>query len=155
MKKYWLWLMVFILCVCTACAAPGAGDEPIIDYPVYDWGVTLTAKDVTERGLTIVCTQSGGEAKGELQTGSWYEVQKLENGNWKKVEYTAIDEEYVGWTSEAWCVPKGETVEWTVDWSWLYESLPAGEYRIGKEIMDFQETGTYDETVIYAEFSIQ
>ena len=100
-------------------------------------------------------TQSGGDAQGELQTGSWYVVQQKKGGTWKTVEYTEIEKEYVGWTSEAWCIPKGETVEWPVDWSWLYDSLPAGEYRIGKEIMDFQETGVYEETVIYAEFTIE
>lgn len=123
--------------------------------PKYDWGVTLTAKDVTDRGLTIVCTQSGGEITGELQTGSPYTVQKLVNGEWQKVEYTAIDEEQVAWTMEAWGIPKDSTLEWEVDWSWLYNELPAGQYRIGKEIMDFREAGDYDKTMMYAAFEIE
>lgn len=32
--------------------------------------MSLTAKNITSTGLTIVCTQSGGELTGELQTGS-------------------------------------------------------------------------------------
>ena len=154
MKKQWLCLLIVAVCLFAGCASLSA-EKPVIDVPAYDWGVKLTAKDVTEKGLTIVCTQSGGEAKGELQTGSWYEVQQKKGGTWKAVEYTEIEKEYVGWTSEAWCIPKGETVEWPVDWSWLYDTLPAGEYRIGKEIVDFQETGVYEETVIYAEFTIE
>ena len=163
MKKRLLCLWLAVLCCLTGCTgvqADGAveghtpSEETVIDYPVYDWGITLTAKEVSAKGLTLICTQSGGEAQGELQTGSWYVVQRKENGIWKKAEYTEIDEEQVGWTGEAWCIPKESTVEWEVDWSWLYDELPAGEYRIGKEIVDFMETGKYDETVIYAEFTV-
>ena len=39
-----------------------------------DWGITLSVKDVTDSGLTLVCTQSGGELTGELQTGSDYKL---------------------------------------------------------------------------------
>ncbi len=165
MKKRLLCFLCLLVCIFTGCAYSGnevhgapesiPDAEPIIEVPVFDWGVTLTVKNVTAKGLTLVCTQNGGEAQGELQTGSWYEIQRLENGTWKKAEYTAIDEELVGWTGEAWCIPKNETVEWEVDWSWLYDELPEGEYRIGKEIMDFQGTGEYEETVIYAEFIVE
>ena len=166
MRMKWLSLLTAVICLLTGCTgewtdahADGVLDstvseQTVIEYPVYEWGVTLTVEDITSTGLTIVCTQSGGEAKGELQTGSWYVIQQLENGMWKKVMYTEIDESQVGWTGEAWCIPANSTVEWVVDWSWLYGSLPKGQYRIGKEIMDFTETGKYDEAVIYAEFTI-
>ena len=38
---------------------PDSGDE---GFP--NWGLTLSVKDVTESGLTLVCTQSGGESAG-------------------------------------------------------------------------------------------
>lgn len=117
------------------------------------WGVTLTAKDVTPTGLTIVCTQSGGNPSGELNTGSYYILQKYEDGEWKEVEW--LPQEYdVGWTSEAWIIPMNDTVEWEVNWEWLYGELPAGKYRIGKEIMDFRGTGDYDQEFHYAEFEL-
>ena len=167
MKKWLICFLFAAACLLSGCANGKAeyivdvhtentvSKETVTEVPVYDWGIVLTVKNVTGKGLTLVCTQSGGDAQGELQTGSWYEVQRFENGTWKKAEYTEIDEDIVGWTGEAWCIPKNETVEWDVDWSWLYDELPAGKYRIGKEIMDFMETGRYDETVIYAEFTIQ
>ena len=159
MKRCLLCFLLVIMCLFAGCSDAHVGngtlEEPVIDSPVYDWGIHLTVEDVTAKGLTLICTQSGGEAQGELQTGSWYVIQKSENGIWKKVEYTEIEEELVGWTGEAWCIPKDSTVKWEVEWSWLYDELPAGKYRIGKEIMDFMETGRYDETVIYAEFTIQ
>lgn len=117
----------------------------------YDWGVTLTAKDVTATGLTLVCRQSEGEPTGELMTGSYYRLEKKDNGEWVSVP-VIIDN--VSWTDEAWLIPMNDTVEWSVNWEWLHGKLPAGEYRIGKEIMDFRKTGDYDKTMIYAEFDI-
>ena len=159
MKRCLVCFLFVVTCLLVGCTdmhmEEGMSEKPVIDVPVYDWGITLTTENISAKGLTLVCTQSGGEAQGELQTGSWYEIQKNENGTWKKVEYTEIEEELVGWTGEAWCIPKDSTVKWEVEWSWLYDELPAGKYRIGKEIMDFMETGRYDETVIYAEFTIQ
>ena len=61
----------------------------------------------------------------------------------------------VGWTAEAWIIPMNDTVEWEVDWEWLYGSLTEGRYRIGKEIMDFRGTGDYDKEMHYAEFEIK
>ena len=118
-----------------------------------DWGITLEAKDITPVGLTIRCTQSGGNPTGELNTGSWYIVENLtqENG-WKEVDYVIKDN--IGWTMEAWLIPANSTSEWEVDWEWLYGKLPVGKYRIGKEIMDFRETGDYDKAIYYAKFEI-
>ncbi|MGN0267639.1 MAG: immunoglobulin-like domain-containing protein [Lachnospiraceae bacterium] len=118
-----------------------------------DWGITLEAEDITPTGLTIRCTQSEGNPTGELNTGSWYIVENWtqENG-WKEVDYVIKDN--IGWTMEAWLIPENSTSEWEVDWEWLYGKLPVGKYRIGKEIMDFRETGDYDKEVYYAEFEI-
>ena len=70
------------------------------------------------------------------------------------VEY--IPHEYdVGWTDEAWIIQKENTTMWNVIWEWLYGELPAGEYRIGKEIMNFRGTGDYDKEIVYADFIIE
>lgn len=121
---------------------------------VNEWGLTLYAEDVTPTGLTIVCTQSGGSPSGELNTGSYYVLEKAEAGTWVAVDY-AHPELEVGWTAEAWIIPMSDTVEWEADWEWLYGSLPAGHYRIGKEVMDFRAAGDYDKAYYYAEFEIE
>ena len=61
----------------------------------------------------------------------------------------------IAWTMEAWMIPKEDTISWDVNWEWLYGKLPAGEYRIGKEIMNFRGTGDYDVEMVYAEFVIE
>lgn len=155
-------LAVLLVLGCTACSGTETlyAEEEITDEIVQTeqkavWGLTFEVKDVTPTGLTIVCTQSGGEPTGELQTGSYYYIQKKENDRWLDMEYTEIDEAQVGWTAEAWIIAPESTLEWEVDWSWLYGELPAGEYRIGKSIMDWRAPGDYDEAGIYAEFCIE
>ncbi|MBQ8280310.1 MAG: hypothetical protein IJZ23_10745 [Roseburia sp.] len=134
-------------------AADVEGSAGLQTLEVNEWGLTLHAEDVSPTGLTIVCTQSGGSPTGELATGSYYRLEKEETGTWVAVDYKNPDME-VGWTAEAWMIPMNDTVEWEVDWEWLYGSLPAGHYRIGKEIMDFRGTGDYDKAFYYAEFEI-
>ena len=123
---------------------------------VNELGLTLHAKDVTSEGMTIVCTQSGGSPTGELSTGSYYVLEQEVLGVWCIVEYTEdAKSKNIGWTAEAWIIPMNDTVEWEVDWEWLYGSLEPGHYRIGKEIMDFRGTGDYDKEMYYAEFEIK
>ena len=118
-----------------------------------DWGVSFEVKNVTGSGLTLVCKQSQGYADGDLQTGSFYVVETLQNGTWKEVTRLPQENDVV-WTSEAWMIPREHTVEWEVDWGWLYGNLPTGQYRIGKEIMNFRGTGDFDKAMAYAEFTV-
>lgn len=117
------------------------------------WGITLETENVTATSAIIKCTQSGGAPTGELQTGSWYIVENwTQEDGWKEMPYV-IDGE-IGWTAEAWMIPMNSEREWEVNWEWLYGQLPAGTYRIGKEIMDFRSSGDYDTAVYYVEFGI-
>lgn len=118
------------------------------------WGVTLEVDNVTANGLTMICTQSGGNPSGELQTGSDYVLEECINGNWYKVEYI-IDEYNVSWTAEARIIPMNDSVSWDFNWEYLYGELAAGEYRIGKDIMDYRNPGNYDIARGYVEFVIQ
>ncbi len=119
-----------------------------------DWGITLTSTNITPTGLTIVCEQVDGEQQGELQTGSYYWLEVYEGDTWQAVPYL-LQEENIGWTSEAWIISLNDTTEWEVDWEWLYGALPSGEYRIAKSVMNFIEAGNYEEQAYYATFSIE
>ena len=125
------------------------------EFMIFDetWGITLTAENITPTSVTLKCTQSSSIPTGELQTGSWYilETWTKEKG-WIQMPYVVDGE--ISWTAEAWMIPINDTFEWEVDWEWLYGTLPIGEYRIGKSIMDFRETGDYDTVTYYAEFEI-
>lgn len=117
------------------------------------WGVKLTAKDITPSGLTIVCTQQDGEPTGELQTGSYYGLEVLQDGEWVEVELLPMEGE-LAWTAEAWTIPANAETEWDVNWSRLYGELPAGSYRISKSVMDFRGTSDFDTKTYYAGFDL-
>ena len=132
---------------------PAAAEPSALAEDLQDWGITLAAGDVTPTGLTLTCTQSGGSPTGQPQTGSYYSLDVLEGESWVPVEELPHDYE-IGWTQEAWLIPMEDSVQWTVDWEWLYGSLPAGIYRLGKEIMDFRDTGDFDKQMAYTQFTI-
>lgn len=117
------------------------------------WGVKLTAKNITPSGLTIVCEQQDGEPTGELNTGSYYGLEVLRDGEWVAVEMLPLEGE-LAWTSEAWMIPTNEKTEWNVDWTRLYGELSADCYRISKSVMDFRGTGDYDTKTYYACFDL-
>lgn len=115
-----------------------------------DWGVTLSTQDETSTGVTILCTRTGGNPTGALQTESYYVLETLKDGVWTALDYYAE----VAWTSEAWEILPDNTVCWNVEWEWLYGELKPGMYRIGKRVLDFRNTGNYDSKMFYAEFAI-
>ena len=145
---------LLLMLTCFGCSKDTDSDEPMNEVAANKWGITLEAEQVTSDGLTLACHQSGGEAVADLMTGAYYTVQRLEGS-----EYVAVDflhqEHEIAWTMEAWVIQKGNTTKWDVNWAWLYGELPAGEYRIGKRIMNFRGTGDYDEAMVYADFLIE
>ena len=69
----------------------GISRTPSISAYQDPWGVKLTAKNITPSGLTIVCTQQDGEPTGELQTGSYYGLEMLQDGEWVAVELLPME----------------------------------------------------------------
>ena len=124
----------------------------VTDKGCPNWGLSLSAENVTTTGLTLVCTQERGELLGELQTGSDYRLIVLENGMWNDVP--TVLEDY-GWNSIAYLIEKGASTKLEIDWKWLYGELPAGTYRLVKSFTDFRETGEYDNAVYWMEVVIQ
>lgn len=126
--------------------------SPTAAPPADPWGVTLRAEDVTDKGLTLVCTQRGGSPTGELMTGQAYTLERYMDEAWSPVETASGDSPY--WTMEGWSIPMDGTVRWQVDFQSIYHTLAPGAYRIGKEIMDFRAPGDYDKKTYYAEFTV-
>ena len=115
-------------------------------------GITLTLENLTRTGAKIVCIQSGGENVNELNTGSYYILERLTESGWVEVEQRELGGE-LAWTAEAWLVNLSGTTTWDLNWEWLYGKLPDGHYRMGKEFMNFQAPGKYDHLMVYVEFS--
>ena len=117
------------------------------------WGIQLNTSNITPVGLTLICTQSAGQARGDLQTGSYYFLEEKIDDQWIPVEILPSEGERA-WTDEAWVIPMKDTVKWDVNWEGLYGELSPGEYRMGKKIDDLKDTGDYDEKNYYANFEI-
>ena len=115
------------------------------------WGLTLTAKDVTPTGCTVVFTQSGGNPTGELDTGVYFELEQYKNGEWTAVKTLRDD---ISWVDVAFPIDKNSSREFEVGWSERYGELPAGKYRIGKDVDDWRAPGDYDTKMYYAYFEI-
>lgn len=116
------------------------------------WGLSLSVKDVTPTGLTLVITQQGGSPTGELQYGSDYTLESCTGETWQEVPDT-VDGDWA-WPLVAFLVPMDGQREETVDWEWLFGPLSPGHYRLSKEFMDFRDTGDYDTQVYEVEFDI-
>ena len=115
-------------------------------------GLSISVKDITPTGCTLVFFQHDGNVTGELQTGPWYELQvKNEDGDW--IDNSAKDIEK-GWEEIAYLINKKETTELTMNWEQYYGYLKCGHYRIAKKVMDYRAPGDYDEYDVYAEFDI-
>ena len=119
-----------------------------------EWGLTLSAENVTPSGMTIVFNQMNGKQTGELQTGDWYALYTEKNGEWKELPFIVADDLNVAWNSVAYMIPKGGQVPFEVTWEWLYGKLIPGKYRINKEVMDFREAGDFDKKLYSLEFEI-
>ncbi|WP_409229482.1 immunoglobulin-like domain-containing protein [Gudongella sp. SC589] len=118
------------------------------------WGLELTATNISPTGLTLSFSQYGGNPKGDLQTGSYYWLDKHVEDEWVPVEILSSAQD-VGWTDEAYIINMNDITEWEVGWEWLYGELSIGNYRIGKEIMDYRSTGGILDTLnYYADFKI-
>ena len=116
-----------------------------------DWGLTLSVKDVTPTGLTLVYGQKEGNPTGQVQWGEDYHLSVLEEGTWKDVP--SIIENAV-WNGIGHGFAGDEDVEATISWEWLYGKLPAGTYRLEKVFMDWRGPGDYDEATYWVEFEI-
>lgn len=139
------------------CKAETSEEEPakksVQKVETPDFGITLTVKNVTSKGLTLVCEQSGGESIGELFSGNSYSLSRYVEGNWETIEYLPKDTE-VAWTDEAWIIPLEDTVEWEVNWEWLYGELVPGKYRMSKPVMNLAGPGDFNTAMHFVEFDV-
>lgn len=129
-------------------------EKKISEVENPDWGLTLTASDVTSTEMTLTFTQSGGNVKGRLQMEGEYALEVEKNGNWIPAKYFD-DDVTIDWGEGTAFLPVNDTVSDMVSWKWLYGELPEGKYRYVKEIMDFRDEEDFDTKTFYAEFIIE
>ncbi len=129
-------------------------DIAVRHIEIFDeWGIMMWADDITPNGITLFIEQFGGNFKGELSTGPQYTLEIFENDKWSEVK--TKDGSPLVWNQVAYKLSVNEVTNWKLDFSFGYNPLKKGRYRVGKEIMDFIETGIFDTKTYYAEFTIE
>ena len=133
MNQIFAWILALFLPLSGAqnqeSVAPASASLP-------DWGITVYAEDIRPTGLTLSIHQSGGHPTGQLQFGSDYLLERLENGAWQPVLPTVQGE--IAWDSLAYLV-----------------TMDGGTYRIRKSFQDFRDTGDFDTQTLSLVFEIE
>ncbi|MGN0637048.1 MAG: immunoglobulin-like domain-containing protein [Huintestinicola sp.] len=115
-----------------------------------DFGLSLSAENVTPTGLTLVYTHSGEPPAAELGAGpSYYIEHRTENG-WELCE-TVIDD--YGWCLVADLISPDKETRNDINWEWLYGELPEGNYRISKTVIP--DTDYWNACTFRAEFEVE
>ncbi|MBO5408680.1 MAG: hypothetical protein J6A61_04695 [Clostridia bacterium] len=117
------------------------------------WGISCSVKNLTNQGMTFLIEQFGGKYDGELQTSGWYQIFKQEDETWIPVETKPLIN--LVWNSVAYRIPKHDITEIEIQWKWLYGELPPGNYRLDKKIMDFRDSGDFNEEIYSVYFTIE
>ena len=121
------------------------------DSEIKEIALYFSLKNITPTGATLVFNQYDANApKGELMYGEDFVIEVLKNGEWEEAPIP-LEGNY-GFNAIAIMLPCAEISEQEIDWEWLYGALEPGEYRIGKSVDDFIESGKFDEYMVYAHF---
>lgn len=168
MKRIYLLILasLIIFTSCTQNSIDGISEDKNINLPAETeseseaestetdtFGLTLSVKDVTSTGLTLVFTQKGGNPKGTLEIGEQYSLDVWDGSLWESVPYKPSEYD-IAWHAIAYIIAEGKDSEFSINWEYLYGELPAGNYRISKEVSDFVVANNYDKHTYYAEFEI-
>ena len=149
MKKSLILFSLLAAVVLSACAKDLPLEETV-QLPVSE-GIVMTVdtETVTPEGASFLLSQN---TDLDIQYGEDYTLQQFNGSTWEDVPVIA---ENYAFHSIAYNLPKDSPKTLEIDWAWLYGSLPAGEYRLVKEFMDFRGTGDFDTYTITAPFIIQ
>ena len=165
MKKWLIVLLALCLLILAGCgqnketnqresllkAGAYMPDKPDPNNSTYDWGVSMAVENLTPTGCTLKVTQSGGEITGEVSCGCDFWVEQFEDGAWTALKTP----ENLCWTAEGYML-NNRTSTFVLKWEYIYGTLPAGTYRIGKAILDWRHPGDYDCQDYYTEpFAIE
>lgn len=124
MKKRIVFL--FVLSILAGCAEQPIPSTQIQHTQVEN--VTIQISDISSSGATLVITDTNPEP---YVYGEWFKLQKEVNGQWQDVPPVVDNYGFheIGYLPNN----KGE-VTFVINWEWLYGKLPAGTYRIFKEV---------------------
>lgn len=115
-------------------------DETGIPLNREDWGLSFEVVDATPTGITINCTQSGGQQIGTLETEFYHIYTEDYQDSAPQLSDAGTAEE----RQPNFTIPSDTKSQFTVDWSQIYGELPSGNYIFSLYIQD-----VFDETQVH------
>lgn len=156
-KNLFLALTLLVSVLLVACSNGNEDSTAVNDWEPtqYDTvnnfdGVSMNIKEgsVYPTGLTVIFENNSDK---QCVYSDDFLIEKKIKGSWYQVPI--IIDEY-GFNGIGYELAPSANEEFTIDWNWLYGDLDTGEYRIVKKILDFRDTGDFDEYNLAAEFTI-
>ena len=131
MKK----LILFILTITLLAGCNAASQEPTNLAPT-DSGIQTTQvenvfiqiSDISSSGATITITDKNPEP---YVYGEWFKIQRLTDGQWQNLSPIISD---YGFNEIGYLPGENGELKLPTNWEWLYGQLPAGTYRIFKQV---------------------
>ena len=126
------------------------GDE---SSETYNWGVSLKPDRVSRTGATALFAYEGsvpGQEGAELTYGDFLSLDRLVDGEWVPVDELAGYDYYVGDSS----YPVVDGYGMVHEWPNRFGELVDGTYRMGKLVRLTRPDGSWEERMIFGEFSI-
>ncbi|MBR2977485.1 MAG: hypothetical protein IKC50_04335 [Oscillospiraceae bacterium] len=121
--------------------------------PDDEWGISLSADRVTPTGLILRIEQFGGSPTGSLEYGPPYFLETTVDDVWQEVK-TKTGEPLV-WNMPSYRIARNDVTEEHINWEFGYGALQPGFYRLKKTIMDFRDTGDFDEKTYEVYFTVE
>ena len=120
---------------------------------ISEIGLSFSLKNISSTGATLIFRQYDADApKGELVFGDDYFIEVQRDGKWESVPVVIKN---AGFNAIAHIIFPEDSVEQEISWEWLYGELAPGEYRIGKGILESDESGDLQSYMIYAHFILE
>lgn len=119
----------------------------------YNWGVSLKPDRVSRTGATALFVYGGnvpGQEGAELSYGDFLSLDRLVEGEWVPVDELAGYDYYVGDSS----YPVVDGYGMVHEWPDRFGELVDGTYRMGKLVRLSRPDGSWEERMIFGEFSI-
>lgn len=114
-------------------------------------GLSFSLKNISPTGATMVFQQYDADAPtGDLLYSDDFAIEVQKDGVWETAPIVVVGD--YGFTAIAFTLTAGETSERELRWAWLYGELEPGNYRLTKSVLDFRDSGDFDEYTVYAYF---
>ena len=153
-----IFFILFLMIGLISCSTVIQGEVVwFSDEEAPNWGITLSAQDVSSTGLTLIINQSDRELLGDLFVGESYRLAVLTGDTWRLVDELPLqeDESARSWPSIANVISEGSSMKFDIRWNLIYGELPVGTYRLIKEISGLKDAENYGSFEYWVEFTIK